>query len=688
MSSTPIDSGLHRAQEAAVPLDLLSRLRDRTVVALVGSGMSIPLGMPSWPGLIQQLKTTIIASTWGNHDQTERWVNQSSYLDWVAEVLRSTQPDVFATRIREIFRWTPAPPVSLTHALLVALPFQGFWTTNYDTAIEDYVSVFDHHEPRVVDFNEAVASTSFPAEPSRRFVLKLHGCVRKQTSNLVVTSSNYYSLMRDERYPRLLAQLFGTYTILAMGFSLHDKDFRRFLEDRYHLYNRGCPTMYAVVGEKETCDLEANVYASKYNVQLVRVSEANDFQELGHLLMSLYCLVHQVDSSSAARSVSLLLLQRLHRSGKFNTSSAPSSAPAMELERATRLLATFEDPVDLNVFSTLCAENDLRSSKAHYRVIGQAIGGKLTCAAPKPEPTPEDYKCVATWLRYRLETIPVDEKPRYLTSHHKDIIREYHNTLVSVLRHPQGWSVLIGDDPRRLHRVIKYFQQEARWLDWVRIAEPALKFTPDDSVVFVPLLRSLLWVFFWTRRHNELRDWLERYPNADGEGESSYQAKLRYMTTTNLPDVIKSLLDKRNREYWEDSLLGRSYARLAASSSVEERERGLRSAMTYLQLALSGAQQVGDLVEVAVQSWYLACVCSDLGETESAKTHLAEVRRLDEALMDRKPGIAWLRVAEYRVERNALGVESSSTSRQRAVESMQDLGMSDPENYVDNDYYF
>ncbi|MBL7185243.1 MAG: SIR2 family protein [Phycisphaerae bacterium] len=650
--------------------------------------MSIPLGMPSWPALIQQLKAAIVASTWGNRDQTERWVDQSSHLDWVAEVLRSTQPDVFATRIREIFRWTPTPPVSLTHALLAALPFQGFWTTNYDTAIEDYVSVFDRHEPRVVDFNEAVASTSFRTEPSRRFVLKLHGCVRKHTSNLVVTSSDYYALMRDERYPRLLAQLFGRYTILAMGFSLHDKDFRRFLEDRYHLYNRGCPTMYAVVGEKETCDLEANVYASKYNVQLVRVSEANDFQELGYLLMSLYCLVHQVDSSSAASSVSSLVLQRLHRSGKFKSSSAPSSAPPLELEEATRLLATFEDPVDLNAFSTLCAEKDLRFSKAHYRLLGQAIGGKLTCAAPKPEPTPEDYKRVATWLRYRLETIPVDEKPRYLTAHHKDIIREYHNTLVSVLRYPQGWSVLIGDDPQRLHRVIKYFQQEAQWLDWVTIAEPAVQSTPDDSVVFRPLLRSLLWVFFWTRRHHELRDWLERYSSADGEGESSYQAKLRYMTPANLPDVIKSLLAKRNREYWEDSLLGRSCARLAASSPADDRERNLRSAMRHLQSALAGAQQGGDLVEVAVQSWYLACVCSDLDETGSAEMHLAEVRRLDEALMDRKPGIAWLRVAEYRVERNALGVESSSASRRRAVEAMRALGMSDPEDYVDNDYYF
>jgi len=321
-------------------------------------------------------------------------------------------------------------------------------------------------------------------------------------------------------------------------------------------------------------------------------------------------------------------------------------------------------------------------------VLGQGSGGKLVCAAPKPEPTPDDYMCVATWLRYRLETIPVDGKPRYLTTYHKDIIREYHNTLVSVLRNPQGWSVLIGDDPRRLHRVIKYFQQEARWLDWVSIAKLALNFTPVDSVVFVPLLRSLLWVFFWTRRHNELKDWLGRYPNADGEGESSYQAKLRYMTPANLPDVIKSLLDKPNREYWEDSLIGRSYARLAASSPADERERDLKNAIMHLQSALAGAQQGGGLVEVAVQSWYLACVCSDLGETISAKTHLAEVRRLDEALMDRKPGIAWLRVAEYRVERNALGVESSSTLRQRAVEAMGSLGMSDPENYVANDYYF
>ena len=93
------------------------------------------------------------------------------------------------------------------------------------------------------------------------------------------------------------------------------------------------------------------------------------------------------------------------------------------------------------------------------------------------------------------------------------------------------------------------------------------------------------------------------------------------------------------------------------------------------------------MIEIAVQNWYLALVLIDKGDLEKAKAHLAETKRLDENIMERKPGIAWLRVAEYRLAlaTNASNVQSS---RRAAYNAMSKLGMKMIDAYLDKEYFF
>ena len=201
--STP-DLALPLAKEAAIPLELLESLRSGTVLGLVGSGLSIPLGLPTWKGLIEKIYDSVEAAAWRHDEQIYQWVRASQHYEWVAEVLRADQPEAFARAIIEIFGPKHMPPLSVAHALLAVLPLRGYWTTNYDTAIEDYLAVFDRDEPHVLDFEEATTDMHFLRD-ERRFVLKLHGCVRKRPDKIVLTSSDYFRLMQDERYTRLLA---------------------------------------------------------------------------------------------------------------------------------------------------------------------------------------------------------------------------------------------------------------------------------------------------------------------------------------------------------------------------------------------------------------------------------------------------------------------------------------------------
>ena len=96
---------------------------------------------------------------------------------------------------------------------------------------------------------------------------------------------------------------------------------------------------------------------------------------------------------------------------------------------------------------------------------------------------------------------------------------------------------------------------------------------------------------------------------------------------------------------------------------------------------------MNDMIEIAVQNWYLALILIDKGELEKAKIHLAEAKRLDENIMERKPGIAWLRVAEYRLAL-ATNSQNANIKKRIAYQAMEKLGMKDIDEYLDKEYFF
>ena len=149
-----------------------------------------------------------------------------------------------------------------------------------------------------------------------------------------------------------------------------------------------------------------------------------------------------------------------------------------------------------------------------------------------------------------------------------------------------------------------------------------------------------------------MHDLLKKYPWIDRDsGVNNYSIKLSYITSTGLTLQEKKLREeyvKGKRDYFDISLLGRIYARLSIIKATEKISY-LSEAEKFSEEALSLASTETDMIETAVQNWYLALVVIDKGEFEKAKIHLAETKRLDENIMERKPGIVWLRVAEYRL---------------------------------------
>lgn len=683
---------LPQEKEALIPIDLIKSLREDRVLALVGAGLSMPLGFPSWEKLIKEVFRYVESTSWFKDDKNYKWLTDkcSGYPDWVAEVLHTEQKESFRNALKDIFSKRPSG-FSYNHALLSLLPFKGYVTTNYDMLIEEYLDIFAIDEPRSLDYEEASNSMSFFAT-TNRFVLKMHGCIKKSIDNWVLTSSDYYKVIHNEAYNRILTWIFSQHTLVTMGYSLRDKDFRTFIEERHHIFQKNCPPMYVIVGEKETCPIEVSTYYNKYNIQLVQISDLNNYAELTSLLFSLFCLVYRVDSSKMSHDIETILKFRAKMSAKFGDIDVELPE---RMNRALKLLSVFREPVDLEVFTTICTDDGLPFSPAHYRAISSAtVDGKIG-AKPKIETTVSEISHISQWLSQVLEQAPTGSAPRYLSTYHKNIFNGFCNTIYKLLLNERGWSNLIGDDDKstqRLKTLNEYFRQQGKWKEWLEIANHGLTQEKEDSPIYLQILKTKLWVHFWTRDYDEVKEIVSKYPAVDDkEGESSYKNKMMYMNPDNLKRLVTSLSKESSLDYYNESLLGRAYARLSLSETKPKKKKELlEKAKLHLAKALEGAKRKNDLIETSVQSWYLACVHADLNEIDDAQKHLAEARRLDEGIMGRIPGIAWLRVAEYRFElKNPKSHESTKERKKEiAISAMKELGMIRPENFVENEYYY
>lgn len=681
-------------KEARIPLHLIEQIRKSSALLFVGSGLSIPVGYPSWKNLISTIFKKIESTISIRDENNRKWLSENFFSnpDWVAEVISSASHDEYYNALRNIFLESNQKDVSLNHILISLLQFKGYLTTNYDTLIEDYLSIFCASNPDVYDYVEVLDNYA-KFKNSSRYVLKLHGCVRKRAENIILTSTDYYRLLHDQRYIRLLAAIFSESIILCIGFSLRDRDFKFFLEERYHLYGRRCPPLYAIIPEKETCPLEISLLQSKYNVHILPISSHDNYAELTSFLFSLYCVVHREDSSAVGREFMDIALSRVQDSGKYRT-SFHCETPKDEVTKAKRILSVFKEPVDVDAFIAVCMESGIRLSSATCIAMADTMNGnKISLTKPIPDITINDIKAVATWIAAELESIPVADSPRHFTSYHKALFGKYSKTLSYILHFKEGWLEIIGNDDNsiyRLTRINQYFKQEGMWQEWLDIAMKSQEFIDQSTDNYKTLMQSILWVYFWTRRYIDAEQLLKRHPELDEKkGEHNYTDRIRYMNKDFTDDLIKELENKDNLDYFGLSLLGRACARQYLMRGNNEKD-SLIKAKKYLLLALDGATASGDWIERSVQSWYLSIVLSDLGEIDEAKKHLAEVRRLDENIMNRVPGIAWLDLAEYRmaIRNPEVSTFEKQELKDKAINSFKRLGVVGIEEYIDNEYYY
>jgi hypothetical protein len=198
MSSVLIDSFIDRYVQA---------LHDQNAAIFAGAGLSIPAGMVNWKGLLKNIAREIGLDVKKEEDLVtlaQFHVNERGGRHQINQALI----DEFARRAK----------LTENHRLLARLPIRTYWTTNYDTLLEDALK----QAGKTPDVKMSVANLAMTMARRDAVVYKMHGDV-SQPDQAVVTKDDYESYAtKRQLFSMALQGDLVSKTFLFIGFSFND----------------------------------------------------------------------------------------------------------------------------------------------------------------------------------------------------------------------------------------------------------------------------------------------------------------------------------------------------------------------------------------------------------------------------------------------------------------------------------
>jgi hypothetical protein len=283
-------------------------LRDENAAVFAGAGLSIPAGLVDWRELMRGIAEDIGL----NVDQEDDLVSLAQY--HVNE--RGGRHGINQTLIN---RFSELARITENHEILAKLPIKTYWTTNYDTLIEESL----RRATKRVDVKISQDNLAVTLPRRDATVYKMHGDV-SQPQNAVVTRDDY------ERYQSTHA-LFGTAlqgdlvekTFLFIGFSFNDPNLAWVLSRIRLLVGENRRDHYALLRRVQRADFQTDAdYAYARGRQDLQVKDLRRYGIHGLL----------VDSYAEYTAVLRRIATRFLRRRIFVAGSAATYAPFTDAE--------------------------------------------------------------------------------------------------------------------------------------------------------------------------------------------------------------------------------------------------------------------------------------------------------------------------------------------------------------------
>ncbi len=289
---------------------LRSIVAERTsqLVLWIGSGLSIPAGLPTWSGLRDSLCNALLRKGELSETELERKKAKEAYLNastqenyWLSfDIIKEHLGRIdFRSQVREIFRHSESCKIPDNYINLFNLPISGVLTLNIDRlSARTYSSI--HAGKALIEFNGWQSKDFLHVlKGSKPFIANLHGTV-EDASSWVLGDASLKSLLQDSGYIEIVKGCLVSKTVIFVGISPDDQAVER------HIRALGQLDVGDNFWITSRCDGDTVEWADANQLQTIRYVDDGVHSDLTDILIK---LCNYVSKDEAAEPVVMTTLK-------------------------------------------------------------------------------------------------------------------------------------------------------------------------------------------------------------------------------------------------------------------------------------------------------------------------------------------------------------------------------------------
>ncbi len=256
-----------------IPQSLKDAFINHECIPFIGSGLSLPFGVPTWKSLISTLKSRCDKEKCKNSELIEFLALEGDYQEAAQKAKEKLGKSIFREQItNEIVNYTKEKNLTVQRLLWKVNP-PLIMTTNFDTLLEDSIEgqvdvVTPLHKSKLADLvREPIGS---------RILFKVHGSI-SEFESLVFTSDDYKKLYDKQMnaYQLTFTTSILKHKLLFIGFSLEDESILKILSSVKKLFNGFSGNHYALLRKSET---RARVFWEKCNINVIEYEDHSEVE--------------------------------------------------------------------------------------------------------------------------------------------------------------------------------------------------------------------------------------------------------------------------------------------------------------------------------------------------------------------------------------------------------------------------
>jgi hypothetical protein len=260
---------------------LIDLINSGDALAIVGSGVSIEAGVPSWPRLFSDMARAFQGAGFDT-TKAEDLANQRLLPEAFQALANLTSREDIHERTRKMVAQVVTP--GQHHLRITDWPFKFFITTNYDCLLE-------RARPDLVPVGNRGNELFKMHGGAKDVVWHAHGAtdLDADRSQIVVARDDYSDFYPNSNAQGLLHTLATAHRCVFIGFGFEDPDLIRVLEAVGRLSHSGRPS-YAYLGYENMADYEKHRehLLKRFNVEVIPYQIVGGDHRALHRLMDGY----------------------------------------------------------------------------------------------------------------------------------------------------------------------------------------------------------------------------------------------------------------------------------------------------------------------------------------------------------------------------------------------------------------